>query len=185
MRQHKKGFTLIEVLIVVGIIALLMAVLVVAVIPLMTRGDIQNARSLLLNVGPLTGRTPPPTLVSFRRDAGPLASQIAPGDDIAHSQMILFYLAPSNEVWSAAPLYRDRNYNPDIPPEQFTNYTREDPGLLPYLVDPWGTPLRWHVDNAAGVIFIISAGQDERFGTDNDLVYDPRMEQVRTLEELR
>jgi prepilin-type N-terminal cleavage/methylation domain-containing protein len=182
--RNKKGFTLIEVLIVVGIIALLMTVLVVAVIPMMGRGNVQATRTLLVNVGPLTSRTPAPTLETFRRDAGPLASEIAADDDVAHSQMILFYLAPSNEVWTVAPLYRDRNYNPDIPPEQFTNFTRQDPGRMPHLVDAWETPLRWHVDTHMGAIFIISAGPDQAFGTDDDLVYDPRMDQVRTREEL-
>jgi prepilin-type N-terminal cleavage/methylation domain-containing protein len=186
MKNRRKGFTLIELLIVVGIIVLLVSVLAVAIMPLMGQGDVRRTRSLLQSIAPIadSGRTLP-TLETFRRDAGDLSRQISNDNDIAHSQMILFYLAPSRDVWDGSRLYRGRNYDPLFQPEQFSDSTVNSPNLMPYLVDAWETPLRWQYDRNVQALFIMSAGPDKAFGNNDDLVLDTRSNEVTTLEALK
>jgi prepilin-type N-terminal cleavage/methylation domain-containing protein len=183
--SSRKGFTLIEVLIVVGIIALLVMVLAIAILPMVAQSDERRTRTLLQTIAPVAEGHTLPNLETFRRDAGNLADRISSDNDIAHSQMMLFYLAPSNEVWQGSRLYAGQNYNPQFRPEEFSEYTRTDTGKLPYLVDAWDRPLRWQYDTAVSALFISSAGPDGEFGTNDDLVLDTRMNEVRTLEELR
>lgn len=178
-RTLKKGFTLIELLIVVGIISLLLVVLAVAVLPALSKGDEQATTSLLQQVGPeFSARTPAPTLKQFRKDAGSSASRISGNDKIAWGQAMLFYLAPSRSTWDSADYYKGQNYAPKHQPEEFAEFTREEGGMFPYLVDAWDKPI-WYKYNAKSKSgYVMSSGEDGLPGTPDDFIFDARNNKV-------
>jgi len=184
-RASKSGFTLIELLIVVGIISILIVVLAIAVLPWLGKSDEKASRNLLQTIGPvMAGREVPPMLATFKKDAGKRSGQIAGDEDKASSQMMLFYSAPSRSSWDGSALYKDRNYEPDLQPENFVEFTREDSGL-PYLVDAWDHVIWYKYNNDLKAGFVYSRGADNEKGNDDDLIYDPRDNKVKNRDEMR
>ncbi|MCB9894931.1 MAG: type II secretion system protein [Planctomycetes bacterium] len=187
MRNAKRGFTLIELLIVVGIISILIVVLFVAILPWLKKSEDKASRTLLQQIGgAVSGRKVALSIKQFKKDAGSsLSGRIAADEDLASSQMMLFYAAPTREIWDQAAIYKDRNYAPDLQPQEFTSFTRSEGGKLPYLVDAWETPLRYKYEKMFDGGIIISAGEDKVFGGPDDLIYDPRNNAVKTREEMK
>ncbi|MBZ0135149.1 MAG: type II secretion system GspH family protein [Planctomycetes bacterium] len=184
-RVHNKGFTLIELLIVVGIISLLLVVLAVAVLPALSKGDEKASISLLQQVGPeMTSRTPAPTLKQFKKDAGSLAGRISSDEKIATSQMMLFYLAPSRSTWDGAKYYEGQNYAPKHQPEEFQEFTREEGGKLPHLVDAWDNPIWYEYDTRTKSGYVFSSGKDGAVGTPDDFIFDSRNNSVKMREQV-
>jgi prepilin-type N-terminal cleavage/methylation domain-containing protein len=179
-----RGFTLIELLIVIGIIAVLVVVLAFAVFPFIARSDVSATKTMLTNVG--TGLPANPKVLDlkqFRTHAGPtLGSKIDPDPRKASSQMLLFYLAPSQEVWRDAKLYERQSYNPPNQPESFAEFT--DGTGLPWLVDRWNTPLWYDYDPTVKAGYIMSAGPDKIWKTEDDLIFDPKSESVKERREM-
>ena len=178
-RTLNKGFTLIELLIVVGIISLLLVVLAVAVLPALTKGDEKATVSLLQQVGPeFTSKTPAPTMKQFKRDAGDASSRISSDPKIAWGQAMLFYLAPSRSTWDSSDLYEGQNYNPKHQPEEFAEFTREEGGQLPYLVDAWGNPIWYDYNAKTKSGYVMSKGEDGLPDTPDDFIFDSRNNKV-------
>lgn len=183
-RALNKGFTLIELLIVVGIISLLLVVLAVAVLPALSKGDEKATLSLLQQVGPeFTSKTPAPTMKQFRKDTGDASGRISGDEKTAWGQMMLFYLAPTRTTWDSSKLYENRNYNPPHQPEEFAEFTREDGGKLPYLVDAWENPIWYKYDPKTKAGYVMSDGKDNLPGTPDDYVYDSRTNKVVKVED--
>lgn len=179
MHKSRAGFTLIELMIVVGIIAILVVVLAVAVLPALSKNDEKATISLLQNIGPeICGRKVPPTMTKFKKDAGSLSGRISGDEKIASSQMMLFYVAPSRSIWDGAKYYKDQSYNPTQQPESFAKFTRETGGGLPYLVDAWEMPIFYEYDKNAKTSFVFSNGEDTLWNTPDDLIFDVRNNQV-------
>lgn len=178
-RTLNKGFTLIELLIVVGIISLLLVVLAVAVLPALSQGDEKATKSLLQQVGPeFTAKTPAPTLKQFRKDAGEASGRISSVEKIAWGQAMLFYLAPSRSTWDGSTLYKGQNYAPKHQPEEFSEFTREEGGKLPHLVDAWENPIWYDYNAKTKTGYVMSSGEDGLPGTPDDFIYDPRNNKV-------
>ncbi|MCA8915592.1 MAG: type II secretion system protein [Planctomycetes bacterium] len=185
-RNSRRGFTLIELLIVVGIISILIVVLFVAILPWLKKSEDKASRTLLQQIGgALSADKVSLSIKKFKKDAGSnLSGRIAADEDLASSQMMLFYAAPTREVWDQSTLYKDRNYAPKLQPQEFTKFTRDEGGKLPYLVDAWETPLKYKYEKIFDGGIIISAGADKMFGNPDDLIYDPRNNTVKTREEM-
>jgi prepilin-type N-terminal cleavage/methylation domain-containing protein len=184
--NHKRraGFTLIELMIVVGIIVVLMAVLAIAIMPWLRKSDEKATRTLLLNIGPqITGGKVAPSIKKFKKDAGSLSSKISSDKKFASSQMMLFYTAPTRETWDSAKCYKDQNYNPPQQPQQYAEFTQTDKGL-PYLVDAWGTCIWYEYDKTVKAGFVFSEGEDMQWNTPDDLIYDSRNNKVSRRDEL-
>jgi prepilin-type N-terminal cleavage/methylation domain-containing protein len=186
IRNRRSGFTLIELLIVVGIIAVLVVVLAVAILPWIAKSDVNATKSLLQQVGPvITGDTKVrPTLKKFREDAGDLSGRIHANEDIASSQMILFYIAPSRSVWDQSELYGGTNYKPKVSPDDVAEFTREEGGKLPYLIDPWGNPIQYVYDKKMKSAFVYSNGADGQWKTPDDIIYMASSNEVKLREEM-
>jgi prepilin-type N-terminal cleavage/methylation domain-containing protein len=183
-RNQKTGFTLIELLIVVGIIAVLIVVLAIAVLPWLSKSDEKATRTILSQIGSaMSGGKVVPTIAKFKKDAGQLSGKISGEEDKASSQMMLFYMAPSRSTWEGSALYKGRNYEPTLTPEDFAEFTREDSGKLPYLVDAWDKVIWYDYDKAVGGM-IWSAGEDMQKRTPDDLVFDPRDAKVKKRDEI-
>jgi prepilin-type N-terminal cleavage/methylation domain-containing protein len=178
-RTKARGFTLIELLIVVGIISLLLVVLAVAVLPALAKGDENATKALLQQVGPaFTGRTPMPTIDRFKRDAGQLSTRISGNERVAYAQMMLFYMAPTRETWDGSNLYKNSNYAPKVDPKEFAEFTRQEGGQLPYLVDAWDEPLRYMYDTQTKTEYVWSHGPDKMDRTEDDLIFNGSSAQV-------
>lgn len=180
-RNSKRGFTLIELLIVVGIISILIVVLFVAILPWLKKSEVSATTTLLQQIGGAVSDSKVALSVKkFKKDAGSnLTRRISGDEEIASSQMMLFYAAPTREVWDQSAMYKDRNYAPKLQPQEFQKFTQADGGQLPYLVDAWGHPIWYKYDNVAGGV-IYSRGEDNLFPSDDDLIYDPRNNKVVT-----
>jgi prepilin-type N-terminal cleavage/methylation domain-containing protein len=186
MRANKRGFTLIELLIVVGIISVLIVVLAIAVLPWLSKSEEKATRTVLSQIGTaMSDKKVVPTIAKFKKDAGQLSGKIDGQERKASSQMMLFYMAPSRSTWDSSALYKGRNYEPTLAPEQFAEFTRDDGGRLPYLVDSWENVIwyEYHKDLKGGAIY--SAGEDGVPNNDDDLVFDPRDAQVKTFGEMK
>ena len=97
--RNNKGFTLIELMIVVGIIAVLVAVLAVAILPWLNKAKPRATKALLQNIGnAISGEKVAWTEKSFRADAGGLAASASSDDKKKSSQIMVFYLCPTKEV---------------------------------------------------------------------------------------
>lgn len=180
-RSNNRGFTLIELMIVIGIIAVLVAVLALAVLPYLSRAAENTTRSTLNSVGGLlANETNPPTLEKFRRDAGPLAGQISSDEKEASAQLMVFYYAPSAAAWNSSNLYKGRSYDPQVPPERWAEFTHQYSGGsdMPYLADGWDTPYWYYYDAKAKTVLVRSAGPDKEWDTEDDLVYVGTKQQV-------
>ena len=184
-RNQKRGFTLIELLIVVGIISLLVVVLFVAVFPWLGKSKVSATTSLLQQIGgTLSADKLSLNVNKFKKDAGSLSKDISNDEKTASSQMMMFYTAPTREVWDQSSLYKDRNYAPKLQPQEFTKFSRDDAGKLPYLVDAWETPIWYKYEKVFNGGVIYSAGEDTVPGNADDLIYDPRNDRVKLREEL-
>jgi prepilin-type N-terminal cleavage/methylation domain-containing protein len=183
-RNTRRGFTLIELLIVVGIIVVLLVVLAITILPKLMAAKENNTRTLLTNV--YGGISTQGTLrqEKFRRDAGNLSRKIESDEKISSSQMLLFYLAPSREVWDGSKLYAGQNYNPPNTQETYAEFLREETDKLPWLVDAWGTTIWYQEDRQAGVAYIRSAGPDGVWDNDDDLIFDPKSETIKLRSEM-
>jgi prepilin-type N-terminal cleavage/methylation domain-containing protein len=183
-RNYKTGFTLIELLIVVGIIAVLIVVLAIAVLPWLGKSDEKATRTVLSQIGSaMSGGKVIPTIQKFKKDAGQLSGKISGEERKASSQMMLFYMAPDRSTWEGSALYKGRNYEPTLTPEDFAEFTREDGNDLPYLVDAWDKVIWYDYDKTVGGM-IWSAGEDMEPKTPDDLVFDPRDSKVHTRAEI-
>jgi prepilin-type N-terminal cleavage/methylation domain-containing protein len=184
-RTNRRGFTLIELLIVIGIISLLVVVLAVAVLPFIGRSEENRTRALLQTIQANIGAQRVAMDESaFRRDAGDLAGQIHSDDKIRSSQMLLFYFAPTREIWDGSNLYSGRNYDPAIAPETFAEFTEREQRRMPWIVDSWGTTLWYRWDATAQVAYVMSAGPDREWESPDDLILDVNSGQIRTRAEM-
>lgn len=185
-RAGASGFTLIELMIVIAIIAVLVAVLALAILPWLGKSEEQATRGLLSTTGAaISMHKGGLDVAKFRKDAGPLASQIDSDAKLASSQMMAFYSSPSLAVWESAPLYKGRAHSPEIAPEQVQDNLRGDAGGLQHFVDNWETPLWYRWDKATKSAVIQSAGPDREWETEDDLVYMGSSGSVKTREELK
>ncbi|MCF6228334.1 MAG: type II secretion system GspH family protein [Planctomycetes bacterium] len=168
--SNRRAFTLIELMIVVGIITLLMSVLFVAVLPWLKKADVEATKATLSTIGPsIQEMTVKPNLKKFKKDAGSLAGQISGDDDIATSQMLVFYLAPNAETWNQSKYYKGQDYDPKIPPQDLQAYIGGDK-TLKYFMDSEGRSLRMVIEK--GNVFLHACGEDGEFMTADDLIYD-------------
>ena len=176
MRNSKRGFTLIELLIVVGIISILIVVLFVAILPWLKKSEVNATTAMLEQIGgALSADRVALNINKFKKDAGPsLSGRIAGDEKMASSQMMLFYTAPTREVWDLSSIYKGRNYAPKLQPQEFTKFTREDGGKMPYLVDAWEHPIWYKYEKAFNGGVIYSAGKDGLAGNEDDIIFDPR-----------
>ncbi len=184
-RSNTRGFTLIELLIVVGIVSLLLVVLVVAVLPWISKSRVNQTKTLLNTI--YTGLPIDSGILTpqrFKNDAGSMANQIHSDEKIASSQMILFYLAPSRDVWVNSKLYAGRNYDPPNPPESFGDSLRTEANRMPWLIDAWDKELWYRHDKNVNLAYVQSAGPDGIWDNDDDLVYDPRSQSVKEFAEM-
>lgn len=185
-RASRSGFTLIELLIVVGIISVLIVVLAIAVLPWLGKSEEKATRTILSQIGTaMSDKKVIPTIVKFKKDAGQLSGKIDGNERKASSQMMLFYMAPSRSTWDGSAIYKGRNYEPVLAPEQFAEFTREDGGRLPYLVDSWDNVIWYEYDKDLKGGAIFSAGEDGMPNNDDDLVFDPRDSNVKTYGEMK
>lgn len=168
--SNRRAFTLIELMIVVGIISLLMAVLFVAVLPWLSKADNEAMKATLSTIGPSIQNMPvKPSLVKFKKDAGSLSGQISSDNDEATSQMLVFYLAPDADTWNQSKYYKGRAYEPLIQPQTLKASIGGDK-TLKYFEDSEGNPLRLVIEK--GNIFLHARGEDGEFMTADDLIYD-------------
>ncbi|MDH5641332.1 MAG: type II secretion system GspH family protein [Nitrospira sp.] len=182
----RAGFTLIELMIVIGIIALLVSVLAVAIVTQMGKSKPKATASLLQQAGSaIETMTPRPNLKQFRIHAGVLAGDISDDEKIASSQLLAFYLCPARDVWEQAAYYSSREvYEPMINQDQWTaNLVNE--GQLPYLVDAWSQEIHYYYDRTRKTFFIQSKGEDGEWNTDDDQLYDPRRSRVELYSEIK
>jgi len=182
------GFTLIELMIVIGIIAVLVAVLALAVLPWLSKSAENSTKSLLQQVGGmLADEKNPLTIDRFRKDAGPLAGQISSDPRKASAQLMIFYYAPTKEAWDGSPYYKGQSYKPRVEPKEWAQFTFTDDNALalPYLRDGWDQPLEYSYDKIAKAVLVRSFGKDMNGKTDDDLVYDGRSGQVKFWDELK
>lgn len=179
--RAKRGFTLIELLIVIGIIGVLVIVLAVAIFPAISKSAENNTKLLLQNVHTsLSSGRGELSMERFQRDAGSLANRIHSDDKKASSQMLLFYIAPTPEIWQNSQLYAGTNYNPQTQPEALSEFTHIEPNRLPWLKDAWGNELWYHYDRASDTPYIMSAGPDGIWENADDLVLDTRSGQIQS-----
>ncbi|MCQ3950843.1 MAG: prepilin-type N-terminal cleavage/methylation domain-containing protein [Planctomycetaceae bacterium] len=184
MTRSDKGFTLIELMIVIGIVAVLVAVLAVAILPWIQKAKPRATKALLQNVGnALAGEKVTPNETSFRKDAGALAATLSNDDKMKSSQILVFYLCPTKEVWDQAPAYKGKSYSPKQDPQQFKDSMRGDAGKLQYFVDAWDRPVWFRIEKS-GAFLISSAGDDGQWDTDDDLIFDSRNNSVRERAEI-
>lgn len=186
MRNLRKnqGFTLIELLVVVAIIAVLVVVIMVALWPALTRSRAEATKTLLTNMGTaLANMRPLPNKTQFTKDAGPLAGSLDTSEAKASSQLLVFYLLPSRDVWQEAPLYKGRDYQPQFDPAQYKDQLFDSGGKIQFLADGWGTPV-WYTIDRQGAFYLISAGEDMKFDTPDDFIYDSKSNTVDKRENL-
>lgn len=185
--RTNKGFTLIELLIVIGIISVLVVVLALAILPWLSKSDENNTKTLLTTVNStIGGHKGALTLEQFKKDAGQLAMKIDSQDEIAYAQMLLFYTAPSREVWEQSAKYGGTNWNPPVQPETLGEFINKDnASRLPHLVDAWGKPVVFSYDRASKTAYIYSFGPDMEKNTDDDLMMIVGETTVKTRAELK
>jgi prepilin-type N-terminal cleavage/methylation domain-containing protein len=184
LRSARKGFTLIELLIVVGIIAVLVAVLAVALLPMLAKAKPKATKTLLKNIGDaVAGERVSYSEVQFKKDAGVLASSASTDKYKKSSQILMFYLCPTKDVWEKAPMYKSRTYDPKLSPEQYKDST-DASEKLPFFIDAWGKPI-WYSIDKSGRFYIRSAGEDGNWDTDDDLIFDSGNSSVKELSEIK
>lgn len=173
--RNRRGFTLIELLIVIGIIGLLVTVLAVSLLAFLPSAKVKATMSLLNTLGGAVAgeRTPPdPTGKRLKKDAGALHGRMDTRDQVLlSSQVLAFYLCPSPEIWDQAPVHQKKGaYNPTLKPEQIKDSLRDDKSMQ-YIVDAWDSTI-WYYLDPSGTVYLLSAGEDGKFETDDDLIYD-------------
>lgn len=185
--RNNKGFTLIELLIVIGIISVLVVVLALAILPWLSKSDENNTKTILQTINStIGGHKGTLTIEQFKKDAGQLAMKIDSNDDVAHAQMLLFYIAPSREVWEQSAKYGGTNWNPPVQPETISEFIyKDDASRLPHLVDAWGKPIVFSYDRPSKTSFVYSFGPDMTKGNDDDLMMIVGETTVKTREELK
>ncbi|MDC1142767.1 type II secretion system protein [Planctomycetota bacterium] len=181
-KRNNRAFTLIELLIVVGIIALLVSVLTVAVIPWISKSDENATKALLDNVGSkLAGLQVTPTMKKFKKDAGEMKGQISPDEHEALSQMMVFYISPDSATWDKAKFYKGRPYDPLVMPQSYADNLAGERDLK-YFVDHKGNSLSMMIDGKS--ILVLARGEDGKFKTADDFVYDGRDKKTKTGEDI-
>lgn len=188
-RNSRRGFTLIELMIVIGIIAVLVAVLAMAVLPWLSKSSENSTKALLSSVGGLvTAERNPFTLERFRKDVGPsLSSQVDSDPKKASAQMLIFYYAPSQDTWKKSVYFKGQNYDPKVQPKDWVESTKVGGSApdLPYLTDFWNNELYYYYDKAAKIVVIRSWGPDGQPDTDDDLAFDGGSNRVVYWNELK
>ena len=121
--------------------------------------------------GVLSGMKTLPNKVQFAKDAGSLANGLDRSEQKASSQILVFYFCPSSEVWDTAPLYKNKDYAPQVDPAQYKDLLQKPESGLQYMADAWGTEI-WYMVDRTGQFYLISAGEDTKFNTDDDFIYD-------------
>ena len=180
-----KGFTLIELLIVIGIIAVLVAVLAVALLPWLNKSKPRATKTLLKNIGDaVAGERVSYSEPQFKKDAGPLASSASTDEKKRSSQILVFYLCPTKDIWDKAPTYKSRSYDPKLPPEQYKDMLDTTSEKLPFFKDAWDRTL-WYKIDKSGRFYLWSAGADGQWDNDDDLVYDSANSSVKEYAELK
>jgi prepilin-type N-terminal cleavage/methylation domain-containing protein len=176
----RRGFTLIELLIVIAIIAVLVAVLAVALFAVLGKSKQRSTEALLMTVGAqLTSMRPLPDPAGgerFRKDAGS-AGSLSGDAKVQSSQVMLFYISPSEETWRLAPAYKGKAYAPPVQRESLIENIRNDSGKLEYYADAWGKPLWFKV--LSGNVIVQSAGENGTWNDDDDMFYDGKSATVK------
>lgn len=181
----EKGFTLIELLIVVGIIAVLVAVLGIALLPWIAKAKPRATKALLKNIGDaVAGERVAFSETQFKKDAGALATNLASDEKTRSSQILVFYLCPTKEVWDKAPGYKGRSYDPKFPPEQYKDSLDTTAQKMPFFKDAWDRPLWYRIDKS-GRFYLWSAGDDGQWENADDWVYDSANSTVKEFSELK
>jgi prepilin-type N-terminal cleavage/methylation domain-containing protein len=187
--RNRRGFTLIELMIVIGIIAVLVAVLALAVLPWLSKSAENSTRSLLNSVGGmLADEKNVLTLEKFRKDAGQnLSGQIHSDPKKASAQLILFYYAPAKDTWDKSAYFKGQGYNPRVEPKQWAEFTKTDSTApdLPFLTDGWNNEVYYYYDKAAKIVIVRSWGKDGQPDTDDDLAFDGGSNQVKYWSEMK
>lgn len=185
MRKTNQGFTLIELMIVIGIIVVLMAVLAVAIFPMISRSNENGTKALLQQIGgAMNSKKGAYSVKKFQKDIGSLSKALESDPKKRSSQMMLFYVAPTERAWNESKLYKGKNYAPEIDPVNLKESIMNEESALPYLADAWGTTLWYKYDKGAKTMLILSAGEDRAWDTEDDLVYDGRSDSVKFMEEI-
>jgi len=153
--RHKGGFTLVEMLVVVGIIAMLAGIVTVVTL----RVDSQSKENALANIfGVIKG-----ALREYFEFTGGFPAQPERNSANAAAHMELMYkeldrVPASREILKGVngTLIKDYKKQPDVPK----------------ICDPWGTVLDYvYTPGNKGDNFpeLISAGPDRKFGTGDDI----------------
>lgn len=160
--NNKRGFTLIEVIVVAGIIAILAGILVPIIF-----NQIDESRTARAQADLKTIQT---AILTFRKDTGTWPDKSAPGV----ANVTLLYSDPSSSVVASPPIptIAGTGWDPSVP-QRIINHLRVDDysayGTMwkgPYInsadADPWGNAYIINADQfkTTGQLWIISAGPD-------------------------
>jgi prepilin-type N-terminal cleavage/methylation domain-containing protein len=173
-RRSKSGFTLIEILIVVAIIAVLATVLLGVVLATMGRGDTALARNFVNNVVS-------EAISTWQQDNGHSSNQYPPSPNMRPGGA---YTEGNAELFAALILEPERsNRAPYIGEDHYARGV--DAAGRPVFVDPWGNPYIYRnystprLRNAtappyqgrriASTYDLISMGPDGTYETEDDI----------------